>query len=240
MVKRGIFITGTDTGVGKTLVASALALLLRNRGIRVAAMKPVTSGCSEENGILVSDDARLLAFSTGQEENEDLAPYRLRHPIAPSAAAEIDGVTIDFFTIENALSRLEENHTFVIVEGAGGLMVPLSGGLLVADLVNRLGLPILIVARPDLGTVNHTILTCFAARQLGIDVKGVVINGYPEEPNLAESTAPHLIDSLCGSPLLGRFPRFDDDDPRGIIMDLATWLENQPATNILLREIGCV
>lgn len=235
----GIFITGTDTGVGKTAVAAALAFLLRQRGVRVGVMKPVTSGCIEKVGRLVSEDAELLAAGAGIAVSDEVAPYLLREPVAPSAAAEKEGVRIEFSRILAAYHRLADQYDFVIVEGAGGLMVPLAGGLLVADLVKLLALPLLVVARPGLGTVNHTLLTCFAARQLELQVRGVVVNGFPENPGLAEATAPHMIDSLSGVPLLGRFPHIMTDSPLEAAQALATWLAAQPATRILLREIGC-
>lgn len=236
---KGIFITATDTGVGKTVVSAAIAGLLRRRGVNVGVMKPVTSGCIERDGKFVSEDAEVLADAAGIPLSSDVAPYLLREPVAPSIAAEKDGVRIEFSRILAAFHRLADEHDFVIVEGAGGLMVPLAGGLLVADLVKLLSLPLLVVARPDLGTVNHTILTCMAAKQLGIDVRGVVVNGYPEDPGLAESTAPHLIDSLSGAPLLGRFPMIRTANSAEAANGLADWLSAQPSTRIFLREIGC-
>ena len=236
---KGIFITGTDTGVGKTTVAAALARLLHDRGVKVGVMKPVTSGCLFSASGLVSADAELLAWAAGTDVTAEVAPYLLKEPLAPSAAAEIEHVRIEFSRILAAFHQIAEQCDFVIVEGAGGLMVPLSGGLLVADLIKLLALPLLVVARPDLGTVNHTVLTTFAARQLEINVRGVVISGYPDRPSLAESTAPHLIDSLAGVPLLGRFPRIDSKNEKELVVALAAWLSAQPATRILLREIGC-
>jgi len=238
-VAEGIFITGTDTGVGKTIVSAALAFVLRERGVRVGVMKPVTSGCIERDGVLVSEDAELLAAGAGITVTDEVAPYLLREPVAPAVAAEKEGVRIEFSRILAAYHRLADSYDFVIVEGAGGLMVPLAGGLLVADLAKLLALPLLVVARPSLGTVNHTLLTCFAARQLELPVRGVVVNNFPENPGLAESTAPHMIDSLSGAPLLGRFPHIDADSPLESARGLAHWLAAQPSTRILLREIGC-
>ena len=236
---KGIFITGTDTGVGKTVVASAIARLLHDHGLNVGVMKPVTCGCLEENGLLVSEDAVLLAWSAGVAGvDPDMAPYLLRLPIAPSDAARREGVRIDFQHIADSFARLASRHDFVIVEGAGGLMVPLAGGLLIADLINHISLPLLVVARPNLGTINHTLMTCFAARQLGITVNGVVINNYPEKPGIAEESAPHLIASLTGAPLLGIFPHLEGNGLREIVEALAERLDNEPATRILLREIG--
>ena len=235
---KGIFITGTDTGVGKTVFSAALARLLANKGLKVGVMKPVTSGCSERYGVLVSADAELLAWAARVAMNQEIAPYLLRAPIAPSAAAEMEQVKIEFSRILAAYHRLAEEYDFMIVEGAGGLMVPLAGGLLVADLIKLLDLPLLVVARPDLGTVNHTVLTCFVARELGLEVKGTVINNYPASPDSAAATAPHLIDSLSGAPLLARLPAFPDGDDLTRVEKLAEWLSREPATRILLREIG--
>lgn len=238
MNAKGIFITGTDTGVGKTIVAAVLARLLVNKGINVGVMKPVTTGCFQQAGGLVSEDAELLAWSAGVELTSDVAPYLFREPIAPSAAAEMDHSKIEFSRILAAFHRQSEEHDFIIVEGAGGLMVPLAGGLLVADLVNLLALPLLVVARPALGTVNHTLLTCFAAKALGCAVKGAIINNYPRDPGLAESTAPHLIDSLSGVPLLARLPSIPETEGRKVVEQLTELLLSEPATRILLREIG--
>jgi len=237
-VSRGIFVTGTDTGVGKSIVSATLARLLRMNGVNAGVMKPVTSGCREVSGRLVSDDALLLCKAAGTPYSEDVAPYRLREALAPAEAARIDGVRIDFQHIKAAYLRLAESHDFVIVEGAGGLMVPLSGGLLIADLALELGLELLVVARPGLGTINHTILTCFAAQQMGIKVAGVIINGMPENPGVAEQSAPHQIGSLCGAPLLGVWPERNDVDEVEMIDELATWLAGSPETAIVLRELG--
>jgi len=235
---RGIFITGTDTGVGKTIAAAAIARLLKLRGINVGVIKPVTSGCQRRDGQLVSDDAELLAWAAGVVNDCDVAPYCLELPIAPSVAASREGVRIDFNTIRDTLERVAARHDFVIVEGAGGLMVPLSGGLLIADLIAFLKLPVLVVTRPNLGTINHTALTCFSARQLDLDLRGVIINNYPDSPDLAEEYAPHLLDSLSGAPLLGVFPHMDCDDLKEVVQKLAERLDRDPPTQILLREIG--
>jgi dethiobiotin synthetase len=117
-------------------------------------------------------------------------------------------------------------------------MVPLSGGLLIADLARELGLPLLVVARPGLGTINHTLLTCFAAQQLGLQVAGVVVNGMPEQPGLAERGAAHQIGSLCGAPVLGVWPRRNEIDEMEMVDELASWLDGQAETAIVLRELG--
>jgi dethiobiotin synthetase len=236
---KGIFITGTDTGVGKTVASAAIASLLKQRGINVGVMKPVTSGCREINGRLVSEDAEMLAWSAGiSEVTQDIAPYLLHKPLAPSEAASSDGVRINFTTIRDAYARLEKQYDFIIVEGAGGLMVPLAGGLLVADLITALNLPALVVTRPNLGTINHTLLTTFAAKQMGINVAGIIINNYPSEPDEVESYAPHLLGSLASAPILGVFPKIEETDPHLFVSKLAALVNVHPLTHFLLKELG--
>jgi dethiobiotin synthetase len=239
MAAKGIFITGTDTGVGKTIASAAIARLLRTQGVNVGVMKPVTSGCLECEGRHLSEDAGLLSWGAGCDPADpDIAPYCLKAAIAPTVAASMEGMRIDFGLIRKAYQRLAAQYEYVIVEGAGGLMVPLAGGLMVADLINMLALPALVIARPHLGTVNHTVLTCYAAKHLGIEIKGVIINNYPETPDRAAESAPHLIGSLSGVPLLGIFPHVAGDDPKAVIGRLAEMLAADPATRVLLREIG--
>jgi len=233
----GLFVTATDTGVGKTIVTAALARILRLRGVNVGVMKPVTSGCPERNGELVSEDAELLAWAAGIECDDDVAPYRLREPLAPVEAAKRDGVKIDFSRIAESYQRLSARHDFVLVEGAGGLMVPLNGGLLIADLANHLKLPLLVVARPDLGTINHSVLTCFAAGQLGLEVTGVIVNRFPVNPGLAEKGAPHQIGSLCGAPILGIWNDISGTAEQ-VVEQLAEQFNADPKSDIILRILG--
>jgi dethiobiotin synthetase len=240
MAARGIFVTGTDTGVGKTIVAATLARLMRLQGIKVGVMKPVTSGCTVQDGKLVSDDAVLLCQAAGVTYSADVAPYCLREPLAPADAAALDDVRIEFSVIKAAYERLAAAYDFLIVEGVGGLMVPLAGGLLVADLVRELGLPLLVVARPGLGTINHSVLTCFAAGQMELPLAGVIINGMPESPGLAERKAPHQIGALCGTAVLGVWPHRDACDQIELVEQLAEWLGGQAETGIVLRELGVV
>lgn len=235
---KGIFITGTDTGVGKTIVTAALARLLRMRGVKVGVMKPVTSGCREVEGALVSDDALLMCQAAAIPCGSDVAPYLLREPLAPAEAAKIDGVRIEFARIRESFDRLADVYDFVLVEGAGGLMVPLAGGFLMADLARELDLPLLVVARPGLGTINHTVLTCFSAQQMGIPVSGVIISDFPAEPGLAERSAPHHIGSLCGAPVLGIWPHQAVSDQMAVVERLAEWLDQQPESAVVLRELG--
>lgn len=215
----GIFITGTDTDVGKTTVAAGLAGALKNRGYSVGVMKPVQSGAGIRNGRLYSQDAEMMRKAAGSEDEENLVcPVLLKEARAPGVAAEMEGKTIDVEVIKNAYDELERRHDIVIVEGAGGIAVPLKDRFLISDLIAYLGLPAIIVARAGLGTINHTFLTIEHARRSGIAMIGVVINNY--RGGLAEETNPKVISELAGVPVLGIIPydeRISAGDVRSIV-----------------------
>jgi dethiobiotin synthetase len=207
-MKSTIFITGTDTGVGKTVIAAGLARALESRGIDVGVMKPAATGCPKRRGRRVSEDVEYLLGACDSKDDRDLVcPYLLRDPLAPEIAAEREGVRIDVRTILRAFRRLSREHEVVIVEGAGGLFVPLKPKYFMLDLAVALDAPLIVVARPGLGTINHTLLTCEAARGAGIDVAGIIINDYVRKPSLAERTNPDVIRRYAGARLLGIMPR---------------------------------
>ncbi|SNQ61296.1 dethiobiotin synthase [Candidatus Methanoperedens nitratireducens] len=201
----GIFITGTDTNIGKTAVAAGLAGALKNKGYNVGVMKPVQSGAAARNGKLYSQDAEFLMDVIGEQgETGLICPVLLREALAPSVAAELEGKTIDLNLIRNAYLELERMHDIVIVEGAGGIAVPLKNKFLISDLITYLGMPAIIVARAALGTINHTFLTLEHAKRTGIPVIGVIVNNY--RGGVAEETSPKIINELTGIPVLGIIP----------------------------------
>jgi dethiobiotin synthetase len=186
-----IFVSGTDTGCGKTRVGCALARGLRAAGRRVRVLKPVETGCAERGGALVPSDALALAAAAGDDSPlEQLCPYRLRLPAAPEVAARVEGVELDPQRISAALARARAGADSVLVEGAGGLLVPLGPDLDMAGLARQLGLPLLIVARARLGTLNHTLLTVEAAAARGLRVLGVAISHT--EPELPDAERRNL------------------------------------------------
>jgi dethiobiotin synthetase len=234
----GVFITGTDTGVGKTLVTAAIAGFLRDRGVRVGVMKPVTSGCAVVDGKLISEDAEMLKWASGcTAPDADIAPYLLKAPLAPSVAAAREGVQIQFDTIYQAYQRLAAGHEFMLVEGVGGLLAPLAGKLFVADLCLSLQLPLIIVARASLGTVNHTLLTCYCARQLGIKILGIIINQYLDNPGPAELYAPQMIAELSGFPVFGTLPQVSGANEVVMVEKLVQAIKSGPLSNRLLKEL---
>ena len=142
---KGLFITGTDTGVGKTLVSTGLITLFKERGMQVGVMKPVESGCRRENGGLIPEDAILLKNAAESQEDLDIInPYALGAPLAPALAAEMEGVEIRLEVIQRAFEILSSRHDMVIVEGAGGFLVPIFGDFFMADLAKELDLPFLL------------------------------------------------------------------------------------------------
>jgi dethiobiotin synthetase len=201
----GLFVTATDTGVGKTWVSTALARAAARRNWRVAAMKPCETGEGD-------DGARLIA-ATGRDLDPALArPYQFAVPASPDVAARAAGAVVDVAHIEACFARLTRDADFTIVEGAGGLLVPVAPGLLMADLAARLGLPLLIVARASLGTVNHTLLTLEAARGRSLAVAGVVLSRAVETAGPDEATNPEAIATWGRVPILGTFPHGRDAD----------------------------
>lgn len=236
----GFFITGTDTGVGKTAVTGGLAAALRRRGFDTGVMKPVVSGT--ENGDTVAADAVFVAQMAGVSDAPGLiSPVSLELPLAPAVAADLAGTTVDLALVEDAFRILRSRHRVMLVEGVGGLMVPVTWDLLVEDLAARMGLPLLVVARSGLGTINHTLLTLARARQKGLRVAGVIINGISPTPDLAESTSPRVIAMLGGVKILGLIPMGEGIDVEaarpGNIADLVEDNLDWPAVLAELEEV---
>ncbi len=212
---RGLFITATDTGVGKTEVACALLRGHRARGLDVVAMKPAQSG--HEPGE-ASDAERLGAAAGGAEPPELVCPYSFAAPLAPAVAARLEGKQVSMERILARARELAARHTALLVEGAGGLLTPLTERHTYADLAADLGLPVLVVARAGLGTVNHTALTCEALRARGIAVQGVVLNRLSERRDPSEPYNPAEIERLTGVPVLASLPFVGSSSVRGRLL----------------------
>ncbi|HUI26565.1 MAG TPA: dethiobiotin synthase [Candidatus Kryptonia bacterium] len=202
-----LFITGTDTGIGKTTVAAGLAAAIARRGHRVGVLKPAETGCERAaDGQLIAADARRLAFFAGCEANpQTVCPYRFREPLAPRVAAEREGRTIDPSTIAAVCRRLASSHDIVLIEGAGGLLVPLAGAFTFADLCARLNANLLVVVGNKLGAINHALLTVRHAERAGLRLAGYVINTLAPQSDLAAETNVALLHDLLG-PSLGIIP----------------------------------
>lgn len=211
----GLLVTATDTGVGKTAVSAALVAAARLRGLDVGAMKPAESGCARDAfGALVPADATWLREVAGATDPLDLVcPYRLEAALAPGIAAAQEGVDVDLGEIERCYRVLSERHRDgVVVEGAGGLLVPLDPGFsTIADLAMRLGLPVLVVARASLGTINHTALTIEALATRGIECRGVILNAAEPDTEKAAAGNAKAIERLADVPVLASLPHLPGD-----------------------------
>lgn len=229
-MSKGIFITGTDTGVGKTIVSAAIIRALIKKDIKVGAMKPIETGCIKARGngqkakgkrqdkTLIPSDGMFLKEMAGMDDSIDLiTPIRFGHPFAPIVASDIEKKPIEIKKIMDTYGELSKKYDFMVVEGVGGLLVPIlkrqktkgkgQKVYFVTDLIRELKLPIVVVARPTLGTINHTLLTVNYALKEGIDVLGVIINHHnPPTGDVAEKTNPDVLKELCPVPVIGMLP----------------------------------
>ena len=199
---KGIFVTGTDTSVGKTYVTALILSELRRRGVRAAAFKPIACG---EGG---RHDAEIYAEIMNHEQPLDvLNPIYLKHPLAPSVAAKLERHRIDLHKVFRNYQLLAAEYAVILVEGAGGLLVPIRDDYYVANLAKALQLPLLVVARLGLGTINHTLLTVRLAQAMGLQVCGIVLNDtVGGKRGIAEQTNIKEVPRLCGVPLLSVVP----------------------------------
>jgi len=213
---RGCFVTGTDTGAGKTVVAAALLARLAAEGLRVAAAKPVLTGTGEPHDAgWPPDDVALAAAAGGGRGPLDVAPERFEPPVSPHLAAELAGRTLEPADLVSRTRAAGAGAEALVVEGVGGLLVPLTRGYLVRDLALDLGLGVVIAARPGLGTISHTLLTLEAARGAGLRVTGVVMTPWPAEPGPLERSNRETIAAL-GDVRVHVLPRVERCEPAAL------------------------
>ncbi len=204
----GLFVTGTDTDVGKTIITSGIAAVLKEKLVDIGVYKPLLSGVSREHP--ESDTSLLKEGSQTPLTYEEITPFEFKEPLAPYVAGKLGGRSIYLKDVLNHWNQIKDKHQYFLVEGAGGISVPLGPDFLVSDLITALDLPTIIVARPNLGTINHTFLTVKYAQSLGIKVAGIIINGKNSDFDLAEQTNPDVIEKQCGVPILGITPRLEE------------------------------
>lgn len=197
---RGVFITGTDTEIGKTAVTAGLATALKQRGQNVGVMKPVAAG-SRADAIILQKSAHI------PDTLDEINPIYLENPLSPNVAAQIESKTLDIDQIKTTYNSLAKRHNIMLVEGVGGLLVPLLDTYSVADLIVQLNLPIIIVARAALGTINHTLLTIEAAQKRNLNIIGIIYNTVsPHVNHTAAQTSPEIITRISQIPSLGTLP----------------------------------
>lgn len=204
----GLFITGTDTGVGKTVIAGAIANWFHRKGKTVAVCKLAATGCVRRREGLVSEDAEFLAVCSSSRHPLDMiAPQRYAEPLAPAIAAERAKRPLDWFMINNSIRLMSQGSDVMIVEGVGGILVPMDDKQTVLDAAAALGIPTVVVARAGLGTINHTLLTVRSLRSANVRVAGVVINEYPADlAGAAEESNPRAIQRWGDVPVLAIVP----------------------------------
>ncbi len=235
---KGIFVTGTDTGVGKTVIASGLAACLKEQGRNVGIMKPVETGCRLEMGRLVPQDALFLKEASGCDDDlSRIVPYVFSAPLAPALAAEKEGRRISMGRIRDAFQALARRYDLVIVEGAGGLLTPLTARYFMADLPLKLGLTLLVVARASLGTINHTLLTLRYARNRGLPVLGIVMNHTAVEVGMAEALNAGALARWGQSPYLGTFPYLPEISRESIKTAVESHLNLEPVYDWLRKGV---
>jgi dethiobiotin synthase len=220
-----LLITGTDTGVGKTWVGQAIGHALSADGRRVVAIKPVETGCSDATARL--EDGALLAAATGQAEPQ-AALHRFAAPVAPALAAEAEGETVDLDTLILRIETLGEGADLVLIEGAGGLLSPITWEWTVVELARAIGAAARVVGAVRLGVINHAQLTLSALELAGIEVAGLVLTA-PETPDASTGTNAAAIARLGGLARVATLPRMEDPCAAGTaVAEIVGWLERQP------------
>ncbi|HEU4867643.1 MAG TPA: dethiobiotin synthase [Actinomycetota bacterium] len=201
---RGIFVTGTDTGVGKTVITAGVAAALRSEGMDVGVCKPIQSGhlATDPEG----DTIQLLSLSGVEDAPAMVNRYSFSAALAPLVAARLEDQTISADEVIGHVAQMDGVHDSLLVEGAGGFMVPLAPGWTVANLAGTLGFPVLIVARPGLGTVNHTVMTAMMIQASGLEVAGVVLNGWGPDTDADSRDNAAMIEEFGGVNVLGMTP----------------------------------
>jgi dethiobiotin synthetase len=198
---RGIFVTGTGTGVGKSIVSAAICAALAARGEKVAAFKPVITGLDQRADEWPLDDELLALHASAGQTREEISPHRFGPPVSPHLAAEMAGEQIEPLALAREARERAEKADALVCEGIGGLMVPLAGGFLVRDLAVELDLPIVIAAKTGVGTINHTLMTIESANAAGLNVTGVVMTPWPSDPSDVERNNRETIERLGAVPV---------------------------------------
>lgn len=234
-----IFITGTDTDVGKTIVTAGLAAVMQSLGYQTGIYKPVQTGCVVKNGSLVAPD---LEFIKNIDPNIiTKSTYNFKEPIAPALAAEMEGVKISRQAFVNDYNELRNKCEFVIVEGAGGILCPITNDFFIKDLAKLLDTPMVVVTKPSLGTVNHTLLTLQAARAAKIDVRGVIISNYDKNAeDISEKNAPWMISRYSNERILGTLPNVVENgklNPERLISEILKNLNLQMIFDIEIPKL---
>lgn len=216
-----LFVCGTDTNVGKTIITGTIALALKQAGYRVGVYKPLESGCSNTKSQkkLIRADSEFLAKCAGITNLDDVNTYAFKEPLAPGVAAQLNGCSISFAKIKTHLEKLKKKYDIVLIEGAGGLLVPVSGKKTNLDLIKHLKTPVLIVARAGLGTLNHTLLTYQSLKQAKIPVSGVILNQTSSSKDISQKYNAQILKDYR-LPLWGTMPHCTSLLPKSLLLGI--------------------
>lgn len=209
---KAYFITGTDTGVGKTAITAGLAGSMRKLGVNVGVMKPIASGTPQKMGFK-SSDVNIIVEASGTKDSEDLInPVFLPVPTSPYDATKLLSLFVDMPLIFTSFAKLLSVHDVLLVEGIGGIMTPITKNFFVVDMIKAMNIETIIVTRSTLGTLNHTMMTYQLCKDYDIKVKGLVINNFDEKGTAAEKNAPITLHEITGLDILGVVPFIKDYD----------------------------
>ena len=219
---RACFITGTDTAVGKTLVSVSLAAYFSLReGLRVGVMKPFETGLPADRTELFPCDAKSLKEASGSSDDlSTITPFTFELPLAPETASILEHKEIDLGIVNRAFQGIVDTHDITIVEGAGGIMVPIKDNFFFADLIRQWALPAIVVSRLGLGAINHTLLTCRALQSLGVTIIGVILNDMEGKDEPAARTNPEILKKYLTVPILGIYPTVKDTEREALDREL--------------------
>lgn len=207
---KAFFITGTDTGVGKTVITAGLAGSMRKLGINVGVMKPIATGIQQKTGFKSSDVAVIVSASSTKDSEDLINPVFLPIPTSPYDATKLLSIPIDMQSILEKFTRLLSVHEVLLVEGIGGIMTPIAKNFFVADMIKTMDIETIIVTRASIGTLNHTMLTYQMCKDYDIKVKGLIINNFDEKGTAAEKNSPITLHEISGLDILGVVPFIKD------------------------------
>lgn len=232
----GLFVTATDTEVGKTLVAGGLAGFLREKGVDAGVYKPIQSGHNVND--MEGDAWRLKVLSGVLDDASEICPYAVSEPLAPALALKRAGIEVTMVDLLTHFTSLAKRYDFMLVEGAGGLAVPYASDCMVIQVAQAMQMPLLIVARPTLGTVNHTVLTIEYARQHGLQVAGVILSGYHSSQNERVKENINMIETYGNVRVWGALPHLGKHPSREAVLQACKQRINTSFIHSIITKRG--
>lgn len=234
-----VFITGSDINVGKTFIAAGLAATMQSLGYSTCVYKPIQTGAHEKSGFAQSPD--LLFVKNIDPYINTVSSYLLKEHAMPVIAAENENIIIDKYIIKRDYESLTKEHECLITEGTGGIMTPLAQDFVVSDMIKTLNLPIIIVIRPDEGTINQTLLTINHAESKGIKIRGVIINALSDNiSNIDIKTTPRIIEEYSSTKILGLVKKFDDVkklNPSELITNILNGIDIESVFDVRIAKL---